>query len=705
MNGVGFKERFQPKMNSTAESTAVSSVAASFLSTSGGLLSTLGAAIVGTKTASSTPSCTSPSAKKSSRKQSASSTPSGLRSHSVEKAARTVGTSSAVGKKKRMLAKKKTPKKKNPLSKATQVRTGPSTKDPKAILAEALLMLDDDDDDVEDVTPPGAAFQCASANRCMMKGMPLEPKLVLNCYKCKGQIHSALCASNTQRTGRTWCKSCWPNDAAGAAFYGPEAAAIMGRLKVTDVAENTIEQPTKGVVEGSIEQVTKDANGDSIQTNGMTTPPSKGRRPPSSTGKEQRKATAKRKAAPQEIRTSPPNTTIYSTSTNKPKQKATKMTKGCRVSIQRKNLVPILNTEDRGKYDRQIECLPRSYPDSAYFYGTVIGGTGNAGYSVRFDCFPDDCNVIVCRRGRIRVLAKGEDEPPLSEKLSAALDAKQEAIRLKMRSEELKSESAFCKLPADDLKTAKTFVCSLQKNQGEEVEWNILQEQEHIRNCPKYKRCKENAQPKFSKKIDRTKGVHENFFELVWPDMKGKAKTVDEYLSDPRASYHATYSAENMRFHDESADDQDWKIKQCIMVLIAAATEFETGYNLWKAGPGMGRKALPDFGKYVSEHELKCFISVAPFLFADKRWWFEDKRDIQWDMFNATVKKFNERRQQLLVSFLLMLDESMIAWKPKTSKFGGLPNITYKPRKPIDLGTMLRAATECVLALQVSLRL
>ena len=190
----------------------------------------------------------------------------------------------------------------------------------------------------------------------------------------------------------------------------------------------------------------------------------------------------------------------------------------------------------------------------------------------------------------------------------------------------MKSENAFCELPADDLKTAKTFVYSLQQkgHQVEEkVEWNILQEQEHIRNCPKYKRCKKNAQqPKFAKKIDRTKDVHENFFELVWPDMKGKAKTVDEYLSDPRASYHATYSAENMRFHDESSADvdQDWKIKQCIMVLIAAATEIKTGYNnLWKAGPGLGRQSFPDFGKYVSEHELKCFISVAPFLFADKR--------------------------------------------------------------------------------------
>ena len=42
------------------------------------------------------------------------------------------------------------------------------------------------------------------------------------------------------------------------------------------------------------------------------------------------------------------------------------------------------------------------------------------------------------------------------------------------------------------------------------------------------------------------------------------------------------------------------------------------------------------------------------------------------------------------------LDESMSGWRPKTSKCGGLPNITHEPRMPVPLGTMLRNAVECV---------
>jgi len=43
-----------------------------------------------------------------------------------------------------------------------------------------------------------------------------------------------------------------------------------------------------------------------------------------------------------------------------------------------------------------------------------------------------------------------------------------------------------------------------------------------------------------------------------------------------------------------------------------------------------------------------------------------------------------------------MLDESMSAWRPKNLKTGNLPNVSYKPRKPTPLGTMLRNAVECL---------
>ncbi len=44
----------------------------------------------------------------------------------------------------------------------------------------------------------------------------------------------------------------------------------------------------------------------------------------------------------------------------------------------------------------------------------------------------------------------------------------------------------------------------------------------------------------------------------------------------------------------------------------------------------------------------------------------------------------------------LVLDESMSGWRPKTTATGGLPNITFEPRKPVDLGMMIKNGCECV---------
>jgi hypothetical protein len=67
------------------------------------------------------------------------------------------------------------------------------------------------------------------------------------------------------------------------------------------------------------------------------------------------------------------------------------------------------------------------------------------------------------------------------------------------------------------------------------------------------------------------------------------------------------------------------------------------------------------------------------------------------------IMAFNNRSNELLTTNLLVLDESMSGWRPKTSKYGGLPNYTLEPRKPVPLGTMFRNgvdATHGILAYQ-----
>ena len=177
----------------------------------------------------------------------------------------------------------------------------------------------------------------------------------------------------------------------------------------------------------------------------------------------------------------------------------------------------------------------------------------------------------------------------------------------------------------------------------------------------------------------------------------GHAKIIDKFLSDPRASYHETVVRDEIVFHDEENYDPDWKVRQCYLLLITSATEIVCGVeNLWKSGPSSGRHTYPDFGQYMPINYFKAFCSAAPFCWSEEKHWYEDSRDVPWDVFLPCLSSFNSKRQRLIKTVLMMVDESMSGWRPKTSKLGGLPNYTFEPRKPVPLGTMFRNGVECV---------
>ena len=84
-------------------------------------------------------------------------------------------------------------------------------------------------------------------------------------------------------------------------------------------------------------------------------------------------------------------------------------------------------------------------------------------------------------------------------------------------------------------------------------------------------------------------------------------------------------------------------------------------------------------------------------MYCDEKWWYADKRDRDWEVFTPVLDSFsNQERKALFLCQLLMMDESMSPWKPKTSNLGGLPNIVNEPRKPVDLGVQFRNSVECL---------
>ena len=385
------------------------------------------------------------------------------------------------------------------------------------------------------------------------------------------------------------------------------------------------------------------------------------------------------------------NKRIKPKTTSRNEKKSNKIKKGSRVKTTRSKLYQVLNT------DRQRFSIPPHFPNSAIFHGTVTGGTSGKGWTVKWDDLPSDDNEVSgIKRQRLTVIQAGEEESRYNDKYLEQLKADELAQqKTKKKSPEIESEDRFVSNDADTLKTTSFYECKWNKNE-DSILWNIMGETEYIDDDQYFINMKVNSKPKLNPKIDFEKSFHHNFFEHMWPDLKGSGKIIDEYHCHPYSEYHITVVNQNIQFDDPTnKKDPDWKVKQCILCIIASASELENGMNCWKSGSSGGRKSYPDFGQYININEMRAFNCAFPYLYADRKYWYMPKRDIPWDMFMPTIDKTNQKRSELMTAYCLMLDESMSQWRPKTSKFGGLPNYTFEPRKPIPLGTMLRDASEC----------
>ena len=186
-------------------------------------------------------------------------------------------------------------------------------------------------------------------------------------------------------------------------------------------------------------------------------------------------------------------------------------------------------------------------------------------------------------------------------------------------------------------------------------------------------------------------------FDHFFVDITGHAKLIDEFHADPKSTWYHTVKKEKILFNDELADDPDWIVKQCYLLMLAACAEVGYGVEaFWKNGKSTGRKSAANFGQYMPKNYFDCFRAAAPYVFAEKSYWYLDRRDKRWDIFTPALASMNKRRHELFKAMMIFADESMSGWRPKTSQTGGLENLSFEPRKPVPLGTELKNSVECM---------
>ena len=141
-------------------------------------------------------------------------------------------------------------------------------------------------------------------------------------------------------------------------------------------------------------------------------------------------------------------------------------------------------------------------------------------------------------------------------------------------------------------------------------------------------------------------------------------------------------------------------------IVRAAALHSEKGMQLFlkfataAARKWAGSRDPANFGQYMRARRFLYLRKWCVYSFAtDEELTFQKNNPGKstWAQVEAMFDQLGEERKEMFAGaarrgeeIRTILDEMMIAWRPKTSQLGGLPNITFEPRKPKNLGTMLK---------------
>jgi hypothetical protein len=326
-----------------------------------------------------------------------------------------------------------------------------------------------------------------------------------------------------------------------------------------------------------------------------------------------------------------------------------------------------------------LKSLARNF----VMHGVIAAGDSNSGWQIKFDLFGPITNenplVNIIRKGSNLNLSGGigiVDETDLREPLPELCDLPAgNSGRIST------TPSTFDTMEWEKI---RNFIGEVNiKCNKEDISWTVHNNTDRpkLQTVPPLK-------PEFSPTdIDFSATLQSIFFQNIFPSVTGHAKKIDKYLADKRAAYHTTMhpvgSSRPEYVFEVTGPDPDIHVKTCWMLLLAQVLEVETEIdNLWKKGESDGLHDYADFGRFIPMNMFKAFASCAMFMWADEdRLPFPDVDDhLTWDVFTPMLDTMVAQRKKVFARVIaISLDESMIEWRPKTSKSHRLPNISYVP--------------------------
>lgn len=227
-----------------------------------------------------------------------------------------------------------------------------------------------------------------------------------------------------------------------------------------------------------------------------------------------------------------------------------------------------------------------------------------------------------------------------------------------------------------------------KKHQNDSIIWRVIEE--HRCECPERSKTAVGLKPEVLAEVmeDETMVASEIFLRLMFGGnvveavVKANRAVQDFNETNNRATPIPLFThAEFLRG---------------IAVLIGAVCYSASGNQLWKKPSHESSEDFitvepyAEFYKWMSKFRFKEFRQFLPSIYEDA-----SKKDTDpWWKFIGGVEQFNLNRLKYVVSSnQLSLDELMMAWRPRKTKTGGLPNITFILRKPEPLGTEYKCST------------
>ena len=191
----------------------------------------------------------------------------------------------------------------------------------------------------------------------------------------------------------------------------------------------------------------------------------------------------------------------------------------------------------------------------------------------------------------------------------------------------------------------------------------------------------------------KNKNKRKNFLELLihlWPgDWREQLKQLNVRIrkenKDKERNGRLRARAKLMK---EISEREFW----IFFGLMIVARTFGRDGEIWDSTTRHeGEVPICDYTKDMTRARFKAIRSVMPWLFADM-----DKEGTDpWFQITKGIEGFNRNRmEKVWASFTKVVDESISAFRPRTTKHGNLPHLSWVLRKPEPLGTEFKVVAD-----------